>query len=625
MTASPDDGTEAQVVGLFEREAADGTPLTTTEVATGVDCSRRTAYNRLQRLATEGRLETKKVGAKGRVWWLSARTSGRTGDASRLETRFSLPSTETVLQLFESSPVGIAIVDSSHVVVFANDRLGAVLDRPEETFLHRPSHAVFEHAHDDVGQPLSRDTGPVAQVFETGTVVTAVPHELRNPDGTSKPISVDAVPITRPDETVEGVGLAVMDLSEAQRREADLEAQRTELMRLNRVNSVVRGASHAITTAQTRASLERDICHLVADSDLYLFTVLGAFSAAYTEFTVRASAGVGEGYLEAMLDNPEAPPLDDGPGATAAKTGEVQVVQNITDLPYEYWQEAAEELQFQSYASIPLVHRDVVYGVLGVYARQPVAFDEDERSLLAELGEMVGHGLHALEAAERLQSDQHVELAFRSEHLGERFRDLGHDVELIVEGTVHREDDTPLQYWTVRGVDPGAFVRAVRNRPTVLDADLLKRSGDSLLVEVQTSSESLSAAFGGLDGRITGATLAEEALHIVAQFPVSVDVDSVFEAGQAVYPDLSLDQRRLVYTPRLLSELAEEHLTGRQWTTVQRAYYAGYFEQPRRRTGTELAEKMGVTTTTFHRHLRNAEAEVFRVLFETSPGPSTVT
>jgi hypothetical protein len=35
-----------------------------------VDCSRRTAHNKLGELVEQGRLETRKVGARSRVWWV---------------------------------------------------------------------------------------------------------------------------------------------------------------------------------------------------------------------------------------------------------------------------------------------------------------------------------------------------------------------------------------------------------------------------------------------------------------------------------------------------------------------------------------------------------------------------
>ncbi|KYH24170.1 bacterioopsin transcriptional activator [Halalkalicoccus paucihalophilus] len=46
-----------------------GTPLTTAEVAAKFECTDRTIYNRLDTLVEIGVLETKQVGAQGRVWW----------------------------------------------------------------------------------------------------------------------------------------------------------------------------------------------------------------------------------------------------------------------------------------------------------------------------------------------------------------------------------------------------------------------------------------------------------------------------------------------------------------------------------------------------------------------------
>ena len=48
-----------------------GEPMTANEVATTVGCVRRTAHKHLSRLADEADVETKKVGSRARVWWLS--------------------------------------------------------------------------------------------------------------------------------------------------------------------------------------------------------------------------------------------------------------------------------------------------------------------------------------------------------------------------------------------------------------------------------------------------------------------------------------------------------------------------------------------------------------------------
>ncbi|WP_458190895.1 GAF domain-containing protein [Haladaptatus sp. NG-WS-4] len=57
------------VLEVFDTFGPPGTPLTTTEVAEKFNCTDRTIYNKLDALVNDGLLKTKKVGARGRVWW----------------------------------------------------------------------------------------------------------------------------------------------------------------------------------------------------------------------------------------------------------------------------------------------------------------------------------------------------------------------------------------------------------------------------------------------------------------------------------------------------------------------------------------------------------------------------
>ena len=61
--------TLADTLRVFEEAAEPGVPLTASEVADELGCVRRTAYGKLEELAERGDLQTKKVGARGRVWW----------------------------------------------------------------------------------------------------------------------------------------------------------------------------------------------------------------------------------------------------------------------------------------------------------------------------------------------------------------------------------------------------------------------------------------------------------------------------------------------------------------------------------------------------------------------------
>ncbi len=60
-------------------------PLTAGDVMEELDCSRRTAHNKLNALVDRGALETRKIGSRGRVWWRpipADKRGGGTGPAA---------------------------------------------------------------------------------------------------------------------------------------------------------------------------------------------------------------------------------------------------------------------------------------------------------------------------------------------------------------------------------------------------------------------------------------------------------------------------------------------------------------------------------------------------------------
>ncbi|WP_433634079.1 PAS domain-containing protein [Halomicrococcus sp. NG-SE-24] len=93
-----------------------GTPFTTSEVAAEFNCSDRTIYNRLDTLVEEDLIETKKVGARGRVWWRPAESEQTCSEGSygqREQVRSS--------PVFNSNLVGVIVWDSDVTIKDAND------------------------------------------------------------------------------------------------------------------------------------------------------------------------------------------------------------------------------------------------------------------------------------------------------------------------------------------------------------------------------------------------------------------------------------------------------------------------------------------------------------------------
>mgnify|MGYP000247663127 CR=1 FL=1 len=100
-----------ETLALFEDS---GEPRTTTEVANRLDLGRRSTYERLERLVEHGRLETKKVGGNGRVWWQPPTN----GDAA---PDWSAAAESLIDDVLDSAEVGIFVLDEDFDVAWIND------------------------------------------------------------------------------------------------------------------------------------------------------------------------------------------------------------------------------------------------------------------------------------------------------------------------------------------------------------------------------------------------------------------------------------------------------------------------------------------------------------------------
>jgi DNA-binding Lrp family transcriptional regulator len=62
--------TPEDVEAVFEERDDVAEPLTASEIGEALDCSRRTALNRLDELEASDAVESKKVGGRAKVWWV---------------------------------------------------------------------------------------------------------------------------------------------------------------------------------------------------------------------------------------------------------------------------------------------------------------------------------------------------------------------------------------------------------------------------------------------------------------------------------------------------------------------------------------------------------------------------
>ncbi|ELZ72965.1 PAS-PAC-PAC sensing histidine kinase [Haloferax prahovense DSM 18310] len=130
--------------------------------------------------------------------------------------------TQTLKQLFETSPVGIAVLNDDGIIVRANEAAQAVLGLRRSVVLGQSYDAPEWDLVDARGEPLDHEDLPFDRVRDTGETVTNFEHGI-GVDGERRWLVVHAAPLTRSDGEHVGVIAAIEDVTAQKRQERERE------------------------------------------------------------------------------------------------------------------------------------------------------------------------------------------------------------------------------------------------------------------------------------------------------------------------------------------------------------------------------------------------------------------
>jgi PAS domain S-box-containing protein len=415
-----------------------------------------------------------------------------------------------------------------------------------------------------------------------------------------------------------------IDSEEAlQRREAQLERRNRRLERQIRITDIIRRIDQSLVGASSREEVETTVCDRLVESEDVAFAWVGRTDAAGERLTPRAWAGTGEEYLDAMsfdLDSPAGQPA-----AVTASTGDPTVVGNVLgELKRDAWHRAAVEHQFHSVVSVPLAFEDYFDGVLTVYGSEPDAFGDLEASVFAELGETIAHSITAVETRQALHSETLVELAMELDpdesFLGRVAGAAG--CEVCFEGLATHTSDEVRFFFSVTDGTATAVASVLDGFVSVLDSRLVADTETQVLFEATVAGGVLPARLVRHGARPQSVAATTETMEVVVDVPTSRDVRSFVEMVRDAAPSATLSGRRTVEratdTRHEFVESLFDSLTDRQLEVLRTAHLAGFFEWPRRSTGEEVAEMLGVSQPTVNRHLRHGQQRLFEQLFDES-------
>jgi len=519
---------------------------------------------------------------------------------------------------------GIYTVDDEGRFIYVNEAYAELLGYDREELLGEPSSKVAPAEAIAKAQAAERalrtSEADVSGDPEVPTVETAI----TTADGESVPVAATLAPL--PPGAGGGRTGVVRDITERKRRKQELERQREQLAALNTVNEIGREVVDAVIDQSTREQVEQVVCELLADSDRYRFAWIGDVDPRSDAVEARVAAG-SEGYvddLEISADPDD--PTGQGPTARAFRTGEVQVVRNVLEeSEYEPWRNRASEYGFYASAAIPITYEETLYGVLNLYTDQVGALGEAERDVIGQLGEVIGHAINAIERKRALLSDEVVELEFQVRN----FLD-GVDAPPPTEGritfdrTVALGEDGFLLFGRATGDAFETLQALVDAMPHFEEITVLHEGSDEVRYRLRLDEPPVLSVVAARGGRIPDAVIEDGDLQVTAELPPEVGVRRITDAVEETYPGAEIiAQRQITRTGEREAKPAEriretltETLTDRQRKAIELAYYEGFFDWPRETTGEEIADAMGISSPTYHQHLRTGQRKVFDALFD---------
>ncbi len=225
---------------------------------------------------------------------------------------------------------------------------------------------------------------PGTQVYEA---------KVRWADGSLRDVILHKATFTRADGSLGGLTGIILDITEHKRAEGALLKSESHLRRVNRAQRTQSAGNEALVRAVGEQELLERMCRVMVEVGGHALAWIGCRAPdGSPAIEPTAWAGMDAGRLKACVSE-----CNSSPVATAIERGSPLVVHDVaTDPAYADCREQVLGCGFRSALVLPLMSEGETLGVLCIYSVDAAAFDDDEVTLLGELGNNLAYGIRAL-------------------------------------------------------------------------------------------------------------------------------------------------------------------------------------------------------------------------------------
>ncbi|MDJ1433182.1 bacterio-opsin activator domain-containing protein [Halostagnicola sp. A-GB9-2] len=396
-------------------------------------------------------------------------------------------------------------------------------------------------------------------------------------------------------------------LLETHEREA--RQQRDQLETLYRINTLVQEIGRRLIEATTREELERTVCDHLVNSDLYHSAWIGDIEATTDRVTTRIGSGITDRDLEA-INEMSISSIGNGSVEQMIETDSVGVVRHYQLDGQSSETDSDDPVEgVLSTGAIPLTYGDRLLGVLVVNGTGEDVFGEEAINGFESLGKVIGFSINAIRNRTLLLSDSVIELEFVVSDTQLFFLEVSAelDCECRFERAVPIESRQILNYHTITGADPEPVLEIAAACEQIEDVQVLSESDESFVLQTLTS-ESISHIALQSGATLRSARAADGEVHVVLEAPTTANVREIVSLIEESFDRVDLlakrEHDRSIETADKFRQALDGALTEKQRSSLESAYASGYYDWPRAITAEELADSMGISSSTLHQHLR---------------------
>ena len=386
----------------------------------------------------------------------------------------------------------------------------------------------------------------------------------------------------------------------------DVAETRRRAERRRELQAAVVEAVEAITAARTRETVASAVVSFGERIAEY------AFAGRYDPVEDRVKP------IEVSAPGGPAKLYDRAERFPAAVAGAENVVRHVTDgrdRDHDEWLSQLLYFGYRSSIAVPLSHRGTVHGVAEFASTRVGRFEGSERRAIEAVSGAAG--LQLAELSETGTGGATVVFDVECRDPAPLFPGLPRGGSIVVDHVAVAGAETLLLDGRAEGYAEATVRDYVTGTPG-MELDAMRRTGDETHdVAVRVGGGDRVGAVTGVlaetDARLTGVRgrAGADVLEFRTTDPTRVAAVRERLAG-AVGSCSLVSKRHVADEAKARSDRVGADLTDRQRAVLETAVSEGYYDDPRGVSGTELAERFDVSSSTLHQHLRAAESKVLR-------------